>query len=78
MPWLTHLRAAPISAKVGLAIILAYAVVALFAPWLAPFSEADAVGARLQQHELAVAGNQEVAHLIVAVAGGDALAHQHT
>ncbi|MFP5480077.1 MAG: ABC transporter permease [Alphaproteobacteria bacterium] len=46
MPWLTHLRAAPISAKVGLAIILAYAVVALFAPWLAPFSEADAVGAQ--------------------------------
>ena len=38
MPWLTHLRSAPISARLGLAIILAYALVALFAPWLAPFS----------------------------------------
>ena len=46
MPWLTHLRSAPISARLGLAIILAYALVALFAPWLAPFSEADAVGAQ--------------------------------
>lgn len=46
MPWLTHLRSAPISARLGLAIILAYALVAVFAPWLAPFSEADAVGAQ--------------------------------
>ena len=46
MPWLTHLRSAPISARLGLAIILAYALVAVFAPWLAPFSEAVAVGAQ--------------------------------
>lgn len=44
MPWLTHLRSAPPSALIGIAIVLAYALVALLAPWLAPYPEADAAG----------------------------------
>jgi len=44
MPWLTHLRSAPPSALIGLALVLAYALVALLAPWLAPYPEADAAG----------------------------------
>ncbi len=35
---------APISAKIGLLIISAYACVAIFAPWIAPYSETSIVG----------------------------------
>jgi peptide/nickel transport system permease protein len=38
------LRSAPLSAKLGLLIILGYVVVALFAPVLAPYSETEVVG----------------------------------
>ncbi len=34
-------KAAPLSAKFGMLVVLAYAVVALFAPWIAPFGEAE-------------------------------------
>ncbi|SVE58493.1 uncharacterized protein METZ01_LOCUS511347, partial [marine metagenome] len=37
-------RIAPLSAKIGLLIITAYAVVAIFAPWIAPYSETSIVG----------------------------------
>lgn len=39
-----HVLAAPLSAKFGLLVILAYAVVAIFAPLLAPYGEAEIVG----------------------------------
>ncbi len=35
---------APISAKIGLLIISAYACVAIFAPWIVPYSETSIVG----------------------------------
>ena len=38
------LRSAPISAKIGLRIVTAYAIVAIFAPWIAPYSETSIVG----------------------------------
>ena len=37
-------RSAPISAKIGLLIIFVYASVAIFAPWIAPYSETSIVG----------------------------------
>jgi peptide/nickel transport system permease protein len=37
-------RAAPWSARVGLALVLAYVVVALLAPWIAPYGESEIVG----------------------------------
>ncbi|UXX81594.1 ABC transporter permease (plasmid) [Roseovarius pelagicus] len=40
----TNIRAAPLSAKLGLLIILAYAIVAIFAPVLAPYGESEIVG----------------------------------
>lgn len=43
---LKTLRTAPLSARIGMALIAAYAVVALFAPLLAPYSEAAIVGAK--------------------------------
>ena len=46
--YLALLRNAPLMAKVGLLLILAYAVTALFAPWLAPFPEAAVVGPKYQ------------------------------
>lgn len=42
--WRGFLKA-PLSAKVGMAIILAYAIAAIFAPVLAPYGEADVIGA---------------------------------
>ena len=45
---LTLLRDAPLSAKLGLALIAFYAVTALFAPWLAPFGEAEIAGPAYQ------------------------------
>jgi len=41
---LKELLAAPLSAKLGLLIILTYVFVALFAPWIAPFGESEIVG----------------------------------
>ncbi len=42
--WLARLREAPVSAWIGLLLILGYAVVAVFAPLIAPFSETAVVG----------------------------------
>lgn len=42
----SKLRAAPLSARVGIALILLYASVAILAPLLAPFGEAEIVGAK--------------------------------
>jgi hypothetical protein len=41
---LTQLRHVPLSAKIGLTLILAYAVLAIFAPLIAPFAEREVVG----------------------------------
>ena len=41
---LRGLWTAPLSAKLGLLIILVYVFVALFAPWIAPFGESEIVG----------------------------------
>lgn len=46
--WLTHARGAPFAAKVGLLLIVLYAVVAIFAPLLAPYPEAAVVGPNYQ------------------------------
>ena len=43
---LISLRQAPVSAWIGIAVIAAYAMVAIFAPVLAPFGESDVVGAQ--------------------------------
>lgn len=42
--YLSLLRTAPFSAKLAMALIAVYAVTALFAPWLAPYPEAQVVG----------------------------------
>ena len=42
--WLTRLREAPISAWIGMALVAGYAVVAIFAPLIAPFPEFAVVG----------------------------------
>lgn len=39
-----HLCQAPLSAKIGILLILSYIFVAIFAPWLAPYGETDVVG----------------------------------
>jgi peptide/nickel transport system permease protein len=41
-------KAAPPTGQVGLVLILAYIVVALFAPWLAPYGETEVVGPQFQ------------------------------
>ena len=38
------LKTAPISAWFGIIVILIYAFAAIFAPWLAPYGEADIIG----------------------------------
>jgi peptide/nickel transport system permease protein len=43
-----HLTAIPWSARLGLLIIAIYIVVALFAPWLAPYGEAEVVGSEFE------------------------------
>jgi peptide/nickel transport system permease protein len=48
MSFLRLLKSAPLSAHVGLAIIVIYVVVALLAPALAPFSETEVVGAEYE------------------------------
>jgi peptide/nickel transport system permease protein len=40
------LRTAPLSARIGMAVVLLYLLAALFAPWLAPFGETEIVGAQ--------------------------------
>ncbi|TXH32786.1 MAG: ABC transporter permease [Rhodospirillaceae bacterium] len=39
-----HLKKAPLSAWIGIAIVLAYMAVALLAPWIAPHGETEVVG----------------------------------
>ncbi len=46
------LKSAPISAWFGMIVILFYLICALFAPWIAPYGEAEIVG---KQYELASA-----------------------
>ena len=43
------LKTAPISAWFGMIVILIYAICALFAPWLAPYPEAEVVGKAYQR-----------------------------
>ena len=45
---LDALGAAPLSAKFGVLVITVYIFVALFAPWIAPFSESEIVGRKFQ------------------------------
>ncbi len=42
------LKTAPISAWFGMVVILIYAIFAVFAPWLAPYGEAEVVGKAYQ------------------------------
>ncbi|MBT9246644.1 ABC transporter permease, partial [Gemmobacter sp. con4] len=42
--WLSQLRTAPVSAKLGLGLIAAYAFIAIFAPLIAPHTEREIVG----------------------------------
>jgi len=42
------LRSAPVSAWFGMIVILTYAIFAVFAPWLAPYGEAEVVGKAYQ------------------------------
>ncbi|QWK92780.1 ABC transporter permease (plasmid) [Gemmobacter fulvus] len=44
MNWLSQLRTAPVSAKLGLGLIAAYAFIAIFAPLIAPHTEREIVG----------------------------------
>lgn len=46
--WLTHARGAPLAAKIGMFLVACYAVVAIFAPLLAPYPEAAVVGPNYQ------------------------------
>ncbi|HBD89242.1 MAG TPA: ABC transporter permease [Gemmobacter sp.] len=46
--WLFHLRGAPLSARIGLALIVIYAILALFAPLIAPYGESEVAGAAYQ------------------------------
>ncbi len=48
MTFIRLLKSAPISARIGLLIIAVYAIGALFAPTLAPFSETEVVGAEYE------------------------------
>src|SRR3712207_4909331 len=43
-PVARSLRTMPLSAAFGMAVIAIYVIVALFAPWIAPFGERDVVG----------------------------------
>ncbi|MHC8508507.1 MAG: ABC transporter permease [Rhodospirillales bacterium] len=45
---LRELKKAPITAKIGLFLILVYVIVAVFAPWIAPFSETEIVSAEYE------------------------------
>ncbi|MBX2870429.1 MAG: ABC transporter permease [Acidiferrobacterales bacterium] len=44
-----ELRKAPLSAKLGVIIIFTYIFVAIFAPWIAPYGEAEIVGDQFEE-----------------------------
>lgn len=46
--WINTLGVAPFSAKLGIAIILVYILVAIFAPMLSPFGESEIVGSQFE------------------------------
>jgi peptide/nickel transport system permease protein len=46
--WLGHLRSAPVSAWIGLLLLVFYAVLAVFAPLIAPFPQSEVVGPQYQ------------------------------
>ncbi len=46
--WLGHLRSAPLSAWIGLLLLVFYAVLAVFAPLIAPFPQSEVVGPQYQ------------------------------
>ena len=55
------LKTAPISAWFGMIVILLYAVCAIFAPWLAPYGEAEVVGKAYQRsNELNLLGTDQI------------------
>lgn len=46
--WLGMLATAPLSAKLGLAIVFSYVAVAVLAPWISPYGEAEIVGSQFE------------------------------
>ncbi len=46
-----ELKKAPLSAQVGLLIILIYLLVAIFAPWIAPYGESEIIGPQFELAE---------------------------
>lgn len=46
--WLRMLATAPLSAKLGLAIVFSYVAVAILAPWISPYGEAEIVGTQFE------------------------------
>jgi peptide/nickel transport system permease protein len=55
------LKTAPISAWFGMIVILMYAICAVFAPWLAPYGEAEVVGKAYQRSsELYLLGTDQI------------------
>lgn len=46
---LREVRKAPLSAQFGLLVIIVYVLVALFAPWVAPYGESQIVGAEFEE-----------------------------
>ncbi len=46
--WLKTLAAAPLSAKLGLFIVVFYVAIALSAPWISPYGEAEIVGSQFE------------------------------
>ena len=55
------LKTAPISAWFGMIVILMYAICAVFAPWIAPYAEAEVVGKAYQpSSELYFLGTDQI------------------
>ena len=55
------LKTAPISAWFGMIVILMYAICAIFAPWIAPYGEAEVVGKAYQRgSELNLLGTDQI------------------
>ena len=55
------LKTAPISAWFGMIVILLYAICAIFAPWIAPYGEAEVVGKAYQRgSELYLLGTDQI------------------
>ncbi|WP_342346076.1 ABC transporter permease [Shinella curvata] len=46
--WMKVLAAAPLSAKLGLFIVASYVAVAISAPWVSPYGEAEIVGSQFE------------------------------